>query len=190
VSGLLDAVVDTWHAGGFVMPWLVACTVVLWFAIGERAWTLRRGMAAPVEVLATSTRVGGGVLGSALAAARAVSADRRTPSRLDEALAPIREKADRHRVLILTIAAIAPLIGLLGTVTGMIETFNALTTLSLHSSTGGVAGGISEALVSTQMGLAVAIPALLVGRLLDGKQEALEDELGRLTERLATVREG
>ena len=179
---LWEAIIETWHAGGFVMPWLVMATIVLWFAIGERAWTLRRGVTGPLERLVAEGRTGGGVVGAALAVVAAVPETERSPSRLREALEPIRETSERHRILIVTIASIAPLIGLLGTVTGMIETFDSLTTLSLHRSTGGVAGGISEALVSTQMGLAVAIPALLVGRLLDGRQQALDDELARLTE--------
>ncbi len=180
MSFLWDAIVETWQAGGFVMPWLVAATIVLWFAIGERAWTLRRGVTGPLDRLVAEGRTGGGVVGGALAAVLTVPVGERTPGRIEEALEPTRESCERHRILIVTIASIAPLIGLLGTVTGMIETFDALTTLSLHRSTGGVAGGISEALVSTQMGLAVAIPALLAGRLLDGRQQSLDDELTRL----------
>ena len=61
---------------------------------------------------------------------------------------------------------VAPLAGLLGTVAGMIETFDSLGSMSLFSQSGGVAGGISQALISTQMGLAVAIPGLLAGRIL------------------------
>ena len=179
---LWEAITETWHAGGFVMPWLVSATVVLWFAIGERAWTLRRGVSGPLDRLIAEGRTGSGVVGSALSAVLAVPSTERTPGRVEEVLGPVREAAERHRILIVTIATIAPLIGLLGTVTGMIETFDALTTLSLHRSTGGVAGGISEALVSTQMGLAVAIPALLAGRLLDGRQQTLDDELTRLAE--------
>lgn len=72
-----------------------------------------------------------------------------------------------HRFLNQMVIICAPLLGLLGTVTGMIETFSGLGDGALHAQSGGISGGISQALISTQMGLAVAIPALLLGRLLD-----------------------
>lgn len=59
------------------------------------------------------------------------------------------------------LAAAAPLVGLLGTVTGMIRTFDALT-LSGVSNSRAMAGGIAEALITTQAGLVVAVPGLLV----------------------------
>ena len=75
---------------------------------------------------------------------------------------------------------VAPLLGLLGTVTGMIETFDSLGTMTLYSQSGGIAGGISQALISTQMGLAVAIPGLVVGRILDRRQRQIEQELEQI----------
>ncbi|MEC8423819.1 MAG: MotA/TolQ/ExbB proton channel family protein, partial [Myxococcota bacterium] len=75
-----------------------------------------------------------------------------------------------------------PLLGLLGTVTGMIETFRSLGKMELFTQGGGVAGGIGEALLTTQMGLAVSVPGLIVGRLLDRRQVVLEDELDQLEE--------
>ena len=155
---LLETAMETWRQGGAVVPWLAVCTVVLWFAIGERAYTLRKSW-----VKRESSR-----------RLKGVSADR---SHRREALAPVYADVARHRALILGIGIIAPLLGLLGTVGGMIETFDALTSMSLFRGSGGVAGGISEALVSTQMGLTVAIPGLLAGRLLDAMQSRREEEL-------------
>lgn len=83
----------------------------------------------------------------------------------------------RFRVLIRAIVMVAPLAGLLGTVDGMIETFDALGDMALFTQSGGIAGGVSQALVSTQMGLAVAIPGLVIGRLLDRRQARIETEL-------------
>ncbi|MCB9694166.1 MAG: MotA/TolQ/ExbB proton channel family protein [Alphaproteobacteria bacterium] len=82
---------------------------------------------------------------------------------------------DRHAVLVRSITAVAPLVGLLGTVSGMIETFDSLATMSMFRGSGGIAGGISAALVSTQMGLAVAIPGLVFGRLLDRRAARLAE---------------
>ena len=64
----------------------------------------------------------------------------------------------------------------------MIETFDSLASMSLFRGSGGVAGGISEALVSTQMGLAVAIPGMLVGRLLDRRATRIRDTLDQLAQ--------
>ncbi len=75
------------------------------------------------------------------------------------------------------IVTASPLMGLLGTVMGMIETFESLGDMSLFTQGGGIAGGISQALITTQMGLAVAIPGLLVGRYLYKKQEELGSEV-------------
>jgi biopolymer transport protein ExbB len=71
-----------------------------------------------------------------------------------------------------TIAAISPLLGLLGTVTGMIRTFKAITLAGVGNPTA-MAGGISEALITTAAGLLVAIPALVVYRYLRGRVETL-----------------
>lgn len=178
---LAEALYDTWSAGGFVMPYLVASAIVLWYAIGDRYWGLRRGTRVALDdVLNGQNTPTDGVLGQSLRNIAEVPIAERSRDRLREVLAPIRDQVARHQMLIVTIATLAPLMGLLGTVTGMIETFDSLTSMSMHSSTGGIAGGISEALVSTQMGLAVAVPALLVGRLMDTRQSQLEDELERI----------
>ncbi|MCB9676889.1 MAG: MotA/TolQ/ExbB proton channel family protein [Alphaproteobacteria bacterium] len=146
-------------SGGFVMPWLVLANAVLWYALGERAWTLRPGL-----------------VGQARTALHGAG----TPEQREERVAPIRAVLKRHVVLIATLTAIAPLAGLLGTVTGMIETFDSLASMALFRGSGGVAGGISEALVSTQMGLSVAIPGLLAGRLLDRRADRLGEEIDAL----------
>jgi biopolymer transport protein ExbB len=71
-----------------------------------------------------------------------------------------------------TIAAISPLLGLLGTVTGMIRTFSALTVGGVGDPAA-LAGGISESLITTAAGLMVAIPALIAYRYLRGRIDAL-----------------
>ena len=80
---------------------------------------------------------------------------------------------DRFGSSILVFAAVAPLLGLLGTVTGMISTFDVITEFG----TGDpklLSGGISEALVTTELGLIVAIPALLLGNLLSSWSEKIK----------------
>ena len=72
----------------------------------------------------------------------------------------------------MALGAVAPLLGLLGTVTGIIKTFDAI---KIYGDThpGLMAAGISEALVTTAAGLIVAIPTLLLHRLLSGKADKL-----------------
>ena len=73
----------------------------------------------------------------------------------------------RDSTIINALITAAPLLGLLGTVSGMILTFDALGDMSMFRQGGGIAGGISEAFLTTQLGLGIAMPALLVQRLLD-----------------------
>ncbi len=83
---------------------------------------------------------------------------------------------DRFGSFVLVIAAVAPLLGLLGTVTGMISTFDIIT----EHGTGDpklLSGGISEALVTTMLGLVVAIPLLLLGNLLSGWAQKIKDSM-------------
>lgn len=83
---------------------------------------------------------------------------------------------DRFGGFVLVIAAVAPLMGLLGTVTGMIETFDVITKFG----TGDpklLSGGISAALVTTMQGLIVAIPLLLIGNLLGGWAQSIKDSM-------------
>lgn len=82
----------------------------------------------------------------------------------------------RFGALILVLAAVAPLLGLLGTVTGMISTFDIITEFG----TGNpklLSGGISEALITTEYGLLVAIPTLLLGHVLNGWSDRIRDRL-------------
>jgi biopolymer transport protein ExbB len=65
-------------------------------------------------------------------------------------------------------------------VIGMIETFDSLGDMSLFSQSGGIAGGISQALITTQMGLAVAIPGMIVNGVLQRKQKSIDLELAQL----------
>lgn len=95
---------------------------------------------------------------------------------ISEAILHESTHLNRFGAMILVIAAVAPLLGLLGTVTGMITTFDIITEFG----TGDpklLSGGISIALVTTEIGLAVAIPALLAGNILSGWSESIKDDM-------------
>jgi biopolymer transport protein ExbB len=74
----------------------------------------------------------------------------------------LRESFRRQRIAIGPMIAAAPLLGLLGTVSGMEKTFGSLSAASGGKSMEGLAGGISEVLVATESGLTVALPAMLI----------------------------
>ena len=108
--------------------------------------------------------------------------------RLDEQLAEEASKLNRGLATVAVLAAVSPLLGLLGTVTGMIETFQSITLFG----TGDpklMSGGISQALVTTQLGLAVAIPLVLFHSLLTGRVNRLVERLGKSSSDLLTDRE-
>lgn len=92
--------------------------------------------------------------------------------KLDEAILREMPKLERGLMTLAILAAIAPMLGLLGTVSGMIETFQSITLFG----TGDpklMSGGISQALVTTELGLAVAIPLLLIHSGLSSKSNRL-----------------
>jgi len=76
-----------------------------------------------------------------------------------------------------TMITAAPLLGLLGTVTGMMKTFAALGTSDISSSTGAITGGVGEALIATMCGLAIAIIGLLPFNYLNARAEEAKHEV-------------
>ncbi len=93
-----------------------------------------------------------------------------------EAILNESSQIDKYGAFIMVIAAVAPLMGLLGTVTGMIQTFDVITEFG----TGDpklLAGGISTALITTMQGLIVAIPLLLLGNLVSGWAQNIKDSM-------------
>ncbi|MEQ8274044.1 MAG: MotA/TolQ/ExbB proton channel family protein [Deltaproteobacteria bacterium] len=122
--------------------------------------------------------------GSAARVAHGVLAGlQRGTKRLDELveehLLAENRRINRFATVILVIAAVSPLLGLLGTVTGMISTFDVITKFGTGDPKM-LSGGISTALVTTELGLIVAIPTLLLGNLLKGWGERIEGEVERV----------
>lgn len=177
------------QAGGLLMWPITACSVVAVAIILERLWALREKRVLPVSVanhvmaLVQQDQVDAKQLqevhqsspfGQVLAAGLAYRHATR------DVLKEVIEDTGRHAVHELerylttlgTIAAISPLLGLLGTVSGMIRSFTAITDNGVPNPAV-LAGGISEALVATAAGLTVAIPSLIAYRYLRGRVERL-----------------
>ena len=176
-------------AGGFMMGPIILASIVAAAIVLERLWTLQSKRVLPAELTDKVWRwveqgqiqdkhiaalEQNSPLGKVLAAGLANR--HRDRAILKEAI----EDTGRHVVHELErfistlgmIASLSPLMGLLGTVTGMIRTFNAITTAGVGNPTA-LAGGIAEALICTAAGLAVAIPATICYRLLRGRVERL-----------------
>jgi biopolymer transport protein ExbB len=137
----MNALLELLGQGGFVMIPIVALSVLLYSRCFRLLLMLRR---ARREADRAARRV-------ALA-----------PAELRRARADVQEMFGRQRIALGAMIAAAPLLGLLGTVTGMEKTFGSLSAQAGDRSMEGLAQGISEVLVATESGLAVAIPALLL----------------------------
>lgn len=171
----LDALLRLLREGGLVMLPLVGVTFVLWYAVGYRAHLLRQHVLASARVVAQRV------------AARRAPALRR---RLDDALAPLEDGLSRNASLARAVVLVAPLLGLLGTVSGMIELFDSLGTGTFQAQEGGIAGGIAQALLTTELGLAIAIPGFFASRVLERREANLRGQLEQLKSALVKQRAG
>ncbi len=125
------------------------------------------------EALAHAKRVGGPVGRMLTAAVENADQDKEVIEEiLYEKIINAQPKLERYLSVIAVAAATSPLLGLLGTVTGMIRTFNLITILGTGDARN-FASGISEALITTKWGLLVAIPTLIVHALLSRKARSV-----------------
>lgn len=103
------------------------------------------------------------------------------------------KRLERYMVVLETAAAAGPLLGLLGTVIGMIEVFSVISVAGVGQA-GMLSGGIAQALVATVFGLVIAVPALILYNFLDARIEGMVvriDEYSHmLLKRLSAMREG
>ena len=170
------------QSGGWLMVPILLCSVVAAAICIERAWVLQAARVAPVDLLPPASAPGdpstpaasgdalkdlpaGSPLGRILTAGLANARGDRNVMKeaMEGAAGPVVHEMERHLTLLGTIAAISPLLGLLGTVIGMIRVFTTLV-VGAAANPGVLAEGISQALVTTASGLAVAIPALFFHR--------------------------
>jgi biopolymer transport protein ExbB len=177
------------RAGGWLMLPIIACSIVAVAIVLERLWTLQQSRVLPKNI---TSQAWGWVKNNELDPKRLQALQQSSP--LGQILAAgiahrfgtrdvIKESIEdsgRHVVYELerylnplgTIAAISPLLGLLGTVSGMIRSFTAITSQGVGNPAV-LAGGISEALITTAAGLTVAIPSLIAYRYLRGRVDGL-----------------
>jgi len=177
---------EFFKAGGFlILPILISSILALAIVI-ERFLSLRARNVIPENVIGRARKLvmrGGAVskeeiqsvrdsslIGKVLAAGLE---SRELPrhimkENLEETGRHVTHEMDRYMTALGTIAAITPLLGLLGTVVGMIEVFSVITNMGVGNPTE-LAGGISKALITTAAGISVAVPALIFHRYFKGK---------------------
>lgn len=176
-------------AGGPFMWPIILCSVISVSIILERLWTLQGRRVAPpdltrriwqvIESGQVSDRViaaleANSPLGRILAVGLANRHRQRAVmmERLEDAGRHVAHDLERFLNTLGTIAGVTPLLGLLGTVTGIIKAFNAIYAGGLGDPRL-LSGGISEALITTAAGLGVAIPSYIAYRYLRGKVDAI-----------------
>lgn len=177
--------------GGIVMPPLVLSVLLLWYGIGYRFWIMKEPKLMGVRDLLKYYQEDGDRQARSIVARaikQGIGLKRRgfvnLRRHLDAAFYDYEREITRFSSLTRVTVLIAPLLGLLGTVTGMIETFQSLSTMTVHSQSGGIAGGIAEALFTTQMGLTVAVPGVLANSFLNRKQQQIEQDLSQVKDLL------
>ena len=185
---LIERMVDYFRAGGGLMAPLMALSLVMWtLAVvkGIRFLRARRREIAPdrcVDLFHSEAGCGGaGLAGWQWSILSQYMRERCEDPELNrEMLGAIRGRQEslamRHIGTILILAAVAPLLGLLGTVTGMITTFDVISEFGTGNARA-LASGISEALVTTQSGLVVAVPGMLLGALLYRQAERMQHRM-------------
>lgn len=168
------------RSGGWLMMPIVLASVLALAISLERAWSLRTSRVAPPDLLARvwkwikDQQLDAGKLkelradsplGEVLAAGLLNSKHGRDIMKesIEEAASHVVHDLEKNLSLLGTIAVISPLLGLLGTVVGIIEAFMAVTSSGLNDPTM-LAGGISKALITTAGGIVVAIPAMVMHR--------------------------
>jgi biopolymer transport protein ExbB len=187
-------------AGGWLMVLIVISSVVVLAICLERLYTLNPRKIAPPHLLATvwkqlkrgeldaarlRTLKQSSPLGRILAAGLGNAYHGRDVMKesIQEAAGHVVHDLERYLNTLGTIAAVAPLLGLLGTVLGMIKVFAEIMTQGTGNASA-LAGGISEALITTAAGLTVAIPALVMHRYFTGRIDGIVVELEQETIKL------
>ena len=170
--------IDYLTAGGWFMLPLLICSVLLISIVIERIWSLQKRLVSPEGLLRTfinhskdqsitiqqqDSYVESSSLGELLVTAYRFKDKPRNivEDKVVEASSNVRMKLERNLNMLGIIASISPLLGLLGTVVGMITVFANINLVDGSSNSDLLASGISEALITTAFGLLVAVPGLI-----------------------------
>jgi biopolymer transport protein ExbB len=195
--------IDFFTKGGIFMYPILLCSITALAIFIERLWNLRRAQVIPrdlvsnVEDLIRREKIHEAAMfcqnnRSSLAQVFLVGIKNfgRTREAIKEHLEEVgrQESASLERFVegLGTIAGVSTLLGLLGTISGMIKIFSVISTQTVVNP-GSLAGGISEALITTYAGLTVAIPTIVMHKYLQSKSNGLILEMERRSMRLVDL---
>ncbi len=194
---------DTWlflQRGGILMIPLILCSIIVLAIVIERAFTLRRKKVLIPEIISVIETIkkpedihlaisicqkNEGAFANIVQLGlenKELSNEELKELIIDQGRQEVRS-FEKGLVVIETIAGIAPLLGLLGTVTGMIKVFTVISEQGLGQ-TQALSGGISEALITTVVGLSIGIPALVLYNYFTDKAENLIMDIEKFTSEL------
>jgi len=189
MTAWLEHVHSYWLAGGWLLAPLALVSVGIWglglrsgFAIGRVGDETRR-LYRDLEAEAPSAadvleRHSGGVAEAFRRGVREIRAGGRPLHTLERVEAECTGPLRKDVGVLEALTAAAPLLGLLGTVSGMIQTFDAVSAVAVDTGSR-VAGGISSALITTQFGLVIAVPGVFGSAHLRRKLREVETSLAR-----------
>jgi len=184
---LFDNLAAYIRSGGLVMVPILAVSLVMWVMIFNRVWFMRTLYVKNIsrtragELVRLNQRPEDRSKGANSLLVRQFLA-RRTHDRdldgyiLDETVMGLCASLDRYLAAIRVLSAVAPLLGLLGTVVGMMHTFEVITVFGTGNARA-MAAGISVALITTQTGLMVAIPGLYMAGWLTRRSRNLKNRI-------------
>ena len=193
-------------AGGWLMVPIIGCSVVALAIVLERFWSLQKNRVAPGNLVAKIWQMDqnnqlderkimairdGSPLGRVLAAGLMNRTSTRDVMResIEEVGRHVGYELQLFLTTLGTIAAISPLLGLLGTVVGMIQVFAVITSVGVGDP-GELANGISKALITTAAGITVAIPSIFFVRYFRRKVDGLVVEMEGEAIKLVEVMQG
>jgi biopolymer transport protein ExbB len=182
----MDRIWQIWLSGGWVMIPLFLLAILLYTQAFQLVMFVRRNDISARKVahwwewVRHPERAEGRVAKIIRFTQEGVASADHVRNRFDQVRLAITSLIDRRSRFIGTLVATAPLLGLLGTVLGMLQTFFGISTSGGAETAGVVAAGISEALVTTQTGLTVALPGLFIVMVIRRRKHAFEAKLARL----------
>lgn len=196
---ILTKIQMAFHGGGFWMYPILCIQIVSFAIIGERFWALfhkrkmnqaaiangledkiRRGELDAIIQKATTTEISQPLVRAAVAGAKAawnLGGKEEIQGKMDEVLVEENAKLDYRTGFLAMLGNVATLTGLLGTITGMIKSFAAVSYANPSAKATLLAAGISEAMNATAYGLITAIPALVAYAVLANRANHLAEDM-------------
>lgn len=203
VSKISTNIIDMLDSlGGWIVPFAIASIILLWFSV-DRMVVLRRGRVIPRPFVQRFLRL---LEGGELEQDEALEVCQENHSPVSQVFAHAVRKWGKSAVeveqavidggerqvtelrknlrILLGVHTITPMLGLLGTVWGMLDSFSQIATAGAMGRTDQLASGIALALVATVAGLTISIPALTLYIYFSGKIDALVTEIDELSQRV------